>query len=88
MNKFLPDGVVAKLEPKAKGYEGSGKIKVEVNDTQTDDDFEILFEYVEDIDEILATVIFTPHSEGNTESVWITRSTTWEELGDELASKI
>lgn len=88
LNKFLPDGVVAKLEPKAKGYEGSGKIKVEVNDTQTDDDFEILFEYVEDIDEILATVIFTPHSEGNTESVWITRSTTWEELGDELASKI
>lgn len=93
LNKFLPSGVTAKIGDKIKAtpYNGKG-FKVEVEDDQSSDKlskvFEIHFTYESDVDEIQVAAIFKPHRDANVIQTWITRDTTWEELSDELASKI
>lgn len=93
LNKFLPSGVTAKIGDKIKAtpYNGKG-FKVEVEDDQSSDKlnkvFEIHFTYESDVDEIQVAAIFKPHRDANVIQTWITRDTTWEELSDELVSKI
>lgn len=97
LNKFLPDGVFAKLGSKieATPYSGPG-FNVEIEDTQSSDElnktFEISFTY-EDIfgegeDEIQVAAIFKPYRDANVIQTWITRNETWEEFGEDLVSKI
>lgn len=93
LNKFLPSGVTAKIGDKIKAtpYNGKG-FKVEIEDDQSSDKlnktFEIHFTYESDVDEIQVAAIFKPHRNANVIQTWITRDTTWEDLSEDLVSKI
>lgn len=89
LNNYLPEGVFATLVSTPRGYEKVGGFKIIIEDTQAPEEdvnntFEIFFEYVDDVDEILASIIFKPHGEGNLKHIWISYGTDWEDFGKKL----